>query len=127
MKVKGTILKFDVMNYSRDIISPDCEIDIPEMVPFLFNFDSTRPPIGYAEVVRTDEGLIFTGEIVDSDAIETLANTYDGKECRGCGGYYTCVERDDSNVVVKMKLRSVSCTYAPVNPEYKFEIVEETE
>lgn len=125
MKVKGTLLKFGAENSVLDVISSDCEIDIPDRVPFLVNFDYTKP-IGYADVVRTEEGLIFTGEITDSNAIEVLANTYDGKECMGCGGYYSKVKRD-GHKVVQMELRSVSCTYAPVNPDYKFEIVEEND
>lgn len=124
MKVRGTILKFGAKNSVLDIISSDCEIDIPEMVPFLFEFDYTKPPIGHAEVKRTDEGLIFTGEITDPKIIEILTNTYDGKECMGCGGHYDCVKRDGLGNVVQMRLKAVSCTYGPVNPDYKFEIVE---
>ena len=125
MKIRGTLLKFGAKNSVLDVISSDCKIDIPEMVPFLWDFDFERPPIGHAEVERTDEGLIFTGEITDPKVIEMLTNTYDGKECRGCGGHYYKVKRNGLGDVVQMELRSVSSTYAPVNPDYKFEIVEE--
>lgn len=124
MKVRGTILKFGAGNSGLEIITSDCEIDIPKMVPFISDFDYTKPPIGYAVVERTDEGLIFTGEITDPETIEILTNTYDGKECRGCGGHYICVKRDGLGKVVQMKLKAVSSTYAPVNPDYKFEITE---
>ena len=124
MKVRGTLLKFGAKNSVLDVISSDCKIDIPEKVPFLWDFDFAHPPIGHAEVERTDEGLIFTGEITDPKMIEMLTNTYDGKECMGCGGYYNKLKRDGHDIV-QMELRAVSCTYAPVNPDYKFEIEEE--
>ena len=127
MKVRGTLLKFGAKNSVLDVISSDCKIDIPEMVPFLFDFDLAKPPIGHAEVERTDDGLIFTGEITDPKMIEMLENTYDGKECMGCGGYYNCVKRDGLGKVAQMNLKAVSCTYAPVNPDYKFEIMEEND
>lgn len=122
MKVKGTILKFGAENFLAETIFSDCEIDIPEKVPFLSDFHS-RKVIGYAEVVKVDEGLMFTGEITDPDAIEMLATTH----TMGCGGHYNCVERNDLGRVVKMKLVEASCVCAPVNPEYTFEIVDESE
>lgn len=124
MKVKGTLLKFGASNGFYTAISSDCKIDIPKKVPFLFDFDFSRPPIGFAEVVRTDDGLIFTGEITDPKMIEMLTNIYDGKESMGCGGHYYRLERNDLGDIVKMELKSISSTFNPVNPEYKFEIME---
>ena len=127
MKIKGTLLKFGADNGYFTAISSDCKINIPKKVPFIVNFDYTIPPIGFAEVIRTDDGLEFTGEITDPNAIEALTNTYDGKECMGCGGHYYRVERNELGDIVQMELRSVSCTYCPINPEYRFEILKDKE
>ncbi len=121
MKIRGTLLKFGAENFLSETIFNDCEIDIPKKVPLLYDFHFGKA-IGYAEVVRTDEGLIFTGEITDPETIEMLTTT----RIMGCGGHYNCVERDDLGRVVKMKLVEVGCTRSPVNPEYTFETIDDT-
>ena len=120
MKIKGTLLKFGAGNFLNETIFSDCKIDIPKKVPLLLKFGDENP-VGYAEVERIDEGLVFTGEITDPKTIEMLATTH----TMGCGGHYNSVERDDGRVV-KMKLVEVGCVHTPVNPEYTFETIDDT-
>lgn len=121
MKVKGVFLKFDVLNGNYQVISKDCKIDIPDKVPILYNFDMSRPPIGFANVSRTNEGLILEGDIV-SPYDEVISKMIKNNETIGAGGYYNHLKTDEKGSINEMVLRAVSYVEAPVNPDYKFEI-----
>lgn len=126
MKVKGVLLKFDVPNANHSVISKDCKIDIPDKVPILHEFDTSHPSIGFANVTRTNEGLIFEGNAM-SPYSDVIAGMIKNGETAGVGGYYNKVKRDEKGLITEMSLRAVSYVNAPVNPDYKFEIVEESE
>lgn len=121
MKVKGVLLKFDVPNAFHSVISKDCKIDIPDKVPIIHDFDMTHPPIGFCNVTRTNEGLIFEGDVT-SPYSEIIAGMIKNGETAGAGGHYTKVKRDEKGLITEMALREVSYVRVPVNPDYKFEI-----
>ena len=126
MKVKGVLLKFDVPNGDglHDAISKDCKIDIPDKVPIVDECAMEYPPIGFANVTRTNEGLIFKGEVV-SPYSDAIAGMIKDNKTVGAGGYYTEVKRDVHGFIFEMTLRAVCCVGMPVNPDYKFEIVKD--
>ena len=126
MKVKGCLLKFDVPNANHSVISKDCKIYIPDKIPIICEFDRTHPPIGFANVTRTNEGLIFEGKVVSPYSDVIVGMIKDGKTV-GAGGYYNKVKRDEKGLITEMALREVSYVRVPVNPDYKFEIAEESE
>lgn len=129
MKIKGTLLKFDVLNANGSRVSKDCKINIPEKVPLCydFNFDVNHI-LGNCAVERTDEGLIFEGNINEKTPIDMNA-LLKSSDIRGIGGYYTNVKSHFNNkherVVDNMNLKSCSITLSPVHPDYKFEILSE--
>ena len=126
MKVKGVLLKFDVPNAFHSVISKDCKIDIPDKVPIIHNFDMAHQPIGFCNVTRTNEGLIFEGDVA-SPYGEIIAEMIKNGETAGAGGRYNKVKRDEKGLITEMALREVSYVRVPVNPDYKFEIVTEGE
>lgn len=77
MKVKGSF-EFDVPNAFHHVISKDCKIDIPDKVPIVCEFDRTHMPIGFANVTRTNEGLIFEGDVVTN---KNLCDSCKTKNC----------------------------------------------
>lgn len=129
MKIKGTLLKFDVLNADGSRVSKDCKINIPEKVPLCydFNFDINHL-LGNGIVERTDEGLIFEGNINEKTPVD-MATLLKSSDIRGIGGYYTNVKSHFNNkherVVDNMNLKSCSITLSPVHPDYKFEILSE--
>ena len=124
MKVKGVLLEFDVPNAFHSVISKDCKIDIPDKLPIVCEFDRSRPPIGFASVSRTDEGLVFEGEVI-SPYSDVISERIKNDKTAGVGGYYNKVKRDEKGSITEMTLREVSYVRAPVNPDYKFEIDED--
>lgn len=132
MKVKGVLLKFDVPNVNHSVISKDCKIDIPDKVPIVNEFNMWNYPmrqcrsIGFANVSRTNEGLIFEGDVI-SPYSEIISERIKNNKTAGAGGYYNKVKKDEKGLITEMTLRAVCYVNAPVNPDYKFEIVEESE
>ena len=124
MNCKGVLLKFDVPNAKNQVISKDCKIDIPEKVPIILEFNRYRDdPVGYAEVTRTDEGLTFEGHLISP--YKDIFKNIEEEGAGGSGGFYNNLEKDEKGFVNGMSLRAVSFVTHPVNPDYKFEIIEE--
>lgn len=124
MKVKGVLLKFDAPNAFNSVISKDCKIDIPDKIPIVYEFYMTDPPIGFCNVSRTNEGLIFEGDVT-SPYNEIIAGMIKNGKTAGAGGYYNKVKKDEKGFITEMTLRAVSYVRVPVNPDYKFEIDED--
>ena len=124
-KVKGVMLKFDVPNADYQVISKDCKINIPKIVPIEMEFNHFNPPIGSATVTRSDDALIFEGDIhlPYDDIIPSVLSEGVG----GSGGWYNNIKKDNNGIITEMDLRSVSFVIHPVNPDYTFEIVKEEE
>ena len=128
IKLKGRILLFDTVNKSKDIFPKDCEIDIPEKIPLLWNFDHNRC-IGVAEVTKDDKGLIAKAEITPNIHYteDDVCKVFKDNKF-GVGGYYNKVKKHsegNSIVIDEATLREVSLVLDPVNDEYYFEIVKE--
>lgn len=122
-KVKGVMLKFDVPNAEYQVISKNCKINIPAKVPIVMNFNHCDPPMGYATVTRSEDALIFEGDICSpyNDTISSILSEGVG----GSGGFYNRLKKDDNGIITEMDLKSVSFVMYPVNPDYTFEIVKE--
>ena len=61
-EVKGVIFNFDVTNRNASIISSNCKINIPEKVPIVKDFNHCDP-IGFGTVTKSDNALMFNGDI----------------------------------------------------------------
>lgn len=125
MRIKGTLLKFDVVNISGDIFPKDCKIDIPDKLPLVYEYRYFDPNyiLGYVEVERRGDGLYITGEIhptgiLSKDILEWMQTEF------GLGGYYNGLLRQGDRII-ESKLRAVNVVRHPVNKDYTFEIIED--
>lgn len=129
MKLEGRILLFDAVNKNEDIFPKTCEINIPERMPLLWDFQFDRC-IGHCEAAIDEKGITVKAVTFSDKTIEdTLKDILsDGKI--GVGGFYNNVKtHNDNNLIVvdEATLRCVSLTLKPVNKEYSLEIVKEKE
>ena len=123
MKIKGKLLTFNKLFGDGSYFPDDCNIDIPEKLPLLSDFNLSSPAIGNGVVTRTDDGLYFDGEITIKAEKDVVTELYSG-----LGGYYVKVNSHDEwpkRVIDESTLKSVSLVGHPMLPEFSFEIVEE--
>ena len=122
MLMQGQFLKFDVVSLCGDVFHSDCQLNFPERVPLLWEFDH-RHVIGHADIKKNDDGLYALAELT-SDAAEKFMTA---ERRIGAGGHYTNVKTHNDGaflVVDSATLRSVSLVVAPAQEACSFEVVD---
>ena len=124
MKIKGKLLTFNKLLADGSYFTDDTEIDIPEKLPLLTDFNfSFNSVIGNGVVTRTNDGLYFDGEITVKAEKDIITELYSG-----LGGYYVKVKSHDDGpkrIIDESALKCVSLVGHPMLPEFSFEIEEE--
>ena len=116
INVNGRLLNFDQPYMDDHIFPSTCNIDIPDKVPVLFNFNR-EDPIGNAEIYRDDTGLMCNGTIKVCGELEEILGEDSGF---GFGGYYNKVKSHTENgirVIDDCRIASCSITPAPIDPD----------
>lgn len=83
LRLKGQVLKFDVVDKCNRKFASDCEVTFPEKVPVTYNF-SPDEIIGHADISKVEDGLNCEVSLFDTNALPQ--NEY------FVGGYYTRVK-----------------------------------
>lgn len=122
MNIEGRLLYYDVVHMDGSLITNECEIDIPEKVPIVYE-TNLYVSVGFATVAKDDLGLIFTGQIKDDTNISKYP---------GCGGYYANVKSTPSisfgpnyvppfkRLITSMAAKAVLLVAKPINPDYVY-------
>ena len=132
MKIKGRFLKFESIISSNHYFPRNCEIDIPEKMPLLFNFEQSGLPLGTVTVERDNDGLTMTADI--ALGAEELIKAF--KDEVGIGGFYNNLKTRTITMMMpsgfavirridKCSLKAVALTPSPVDPSFKYDIVYE--
>lgn len=82
IQLSGRFLKYNIIDKNGVQFPKSATIKIPSKVFVLFNFDKSHP-IGIAEVIKDEEGLL-------AGIDDVLGVLKDDKV--GCGGYYRAVK-----------------------------------
>ena len=102
IRLKGQVLKFDVVDKCNRKFASDCKITFPEKVPVTYNFNLDEI-IGLADISKVEDGL--NCEILPFDTDAFPKNEY------FVGGYYTQVKthvKDHITVIDSARLVSMS-------------------
>ncbi len=102
LKLKGRVLKFDVVDKCNRKFASDCKVTFPEKVPVTYNF-SPDEIIGYADISKVEDGLNCEVSLFDMNILPQ--NEY------FVGGYYTRVKthvKDHITVIDSARLVSMS-------------------
>ena len=111
IQLSGRFLKYNIIDKNGVQFPKSATIKIPSKVFVLFNFDKSHP-IGIAEVIKDEEGLL-------AGIDDVLGVLKDDKV--GCGGYYRAVKSHMEygiKVIDSAELVSISITLAPSSSEY---------
>lgn len=127
IKMKGRLLTFDRVDSTGVLFPKGCHIEIPDMMPLLWNFNRSKPDdlMGSVVVHRDDDGLICEATVTNEDLIKILP---EHNNEFGIGGFYHKVKDKPVNglrIVNDSRLAAVSVTLAPASEEYKMVLVEE--
>lgn len=115
IQLSGRFLKYNIIDKNGVQFPKSATIKIPSKVFVLFNFDKSHP-IGIAEVIKDEEGLLAE---IESGIDDVLGVLKDDKV--GCGGYYRAVKSHMEygiKVIYSAELVSISITLAPSSAEY---------
>lgn len=130
-QITGRLLYFD-SEALGSVFTRDTVINIPDEVPILEEFDYLDPNkvLGSCRVIKDDLGLRIEGTIADDDKAEDLKRL--SSEGYGIGGSYAVVMRGEHNSkkaknIQSARLWAVGVTNGPVNKEYTFEIIDDTQ
>lgn len=102
LRLKGQVLKFDVVDKCNRKFASDCEVAFPEKVPVTYNF-SLDEIIGHADISKVEDGLNCEVSLFDTNALPQ--NEY------FVGGYYTRVKthvKDHITIIDSARLVSMS-------------------
>ena len=102
LRLKGQVLKFDVVDNCNRKFASDCEVTFPEKVPVTYNF-SLDEIIGHADISKVEDGLNCEVSLFDTNALPQ--NEY------FVGGYYTRVKthvKDHITIIDSARLVSMS-------------------
>ena len=102
VRLKGQVLKFDVVDKCNRKFASDCKITFPEKIPVTYNF-SPDEMIGHADIFKVEDGLNCEVSLFDMDVFPK--NEY------FVGGYYTQVKahvKDRITVIDSARLVSMS-------------------
>ena len=130
IKMKGRLLTFDKLDKIGIQFPKDCEIEYPDVVPVVWNFNFHKPDmvLGNAIVSRDETGLICDASINNMrirDLLPELNNELP------IGGYFIGLKEhyDDYGVriVDECKLRGIGVTLAPADEDNKLVLVDESE
>lgn len=102
LRLKGQVLKFDVVDKCNRKFASDCEVTSPEKVPVTYNF-SPDEIIGHADISKVEDGLNCEVSLFDTNALPQ--NEY------FVGGYYTRVKthvKDHITIIDSARLVSMS-------------------
>lgn len=102
LRLKGQVLKFDVVDKCNRKFASDCEVIFPEKVPVTYNF-SPDEIIGHADISKVEDGLNCEVSLFDTNALPQ--NEY------FVGGYYTRVKthvKDCITIIDSARLVSMS-------------------
>lgn len=91
---EGQVLKLGTIDKCRRKFAEDCKLDFATRIPVAYNFDSSSPLIGVADISRDEDGLACQLTLYPAEAFS--ANEY------FVGGYYTGVI--DSARLVSMSI-----------------------
>ena len=114
-QLSGRFLKYNLIDKNGVQFPKSATIKIPSKVFVLFNFDKSHP-IGIAEVIKDEEGLLVEIESGMDDVIELLED-----DKVGCGGCYRAVKSHIEygiKVIDSAELVSISITLVPSSAEY---------
>ena len=115
IQLSGRFLKYNLIDKNGVQFPKSATIKIPSKVFVLFNFDKSHP-IGIAEVIKDEEGLLAEIESEMDDILELLED-----DKVGCGGYYREVKSHMEygiKVIDSAELVSISIALAPSSAEY---------
>ena len=115
IRLSGRFLKYNLIDKNGVQFPKSATIKIPSKVFVLFNFDKSHP-IGIAEVIKDEEGLLAEIESEMDDILELLED-----DKVGCGGYYRAVKSHMEygiKVIDSAELVSISITLVPSSAEY---------
>lgn len=132
IKMKGRLITFDKLDSLGIKIPKDCEIEYPEIVPIVADFDFHKPDsvLGYVKVSRDETGLLCDATMTNTVVRDLLSAPELNNELP-IGGYFIGLKDyyDDHGVRIidKCKLRGIGVTFGPVDDEYKLVLVEESE
>lgn len=102
LRLKGQVLKFDVVDKCNRKFASDCEVTFSEKVPVTYNF-SPDEIIGHADISKVEDGLNCEVSLFDTNALPQ--NEY------FVGGYYTRVKthvKDHITIIDSARLVSMS-------------------
>ena len=117
--ISGRLLYFDKPIMEDHMFSSTSDVVIPGKVPLLMNFKPDEV-IGFGEVYRDPEGLMFNGSITNDSFLESLKAV---SGIYGIGGYYNRLEEHKENgirVIDAATLVYCSITSVPVDKDYVF-------
>ena len=102
LRLKGQVLKFDVVDKCNRKFASDCEVTFPEKVPVTYNFNPDEI-IGHADISKIEDGLNCEVSLFDTNILPQ--NEY------FVGGYYTRVKthvKDHITIIDSTRLVSMS-------------------
>ena len=120
-KISGRLLYFDKLIKEDHMFPSTSDVVIPDKVPLLMNFKPDEV-IGFGEVYRDNEGLMFNGIITNDIFLEPLKAV---SGIYGIGGYYTRLDEHKENgirIIDSATLVYCSITSAPVDKDYVFHL-----
>ena len=111
-KISGRLLYFDKQIMEDHIFPSTSDVTIPDKVPLLMNFKpDPNEVIGFGEVYRDDEGLMFNGTITNESLLESIKAV---EGIYGIGGYYNRLEtHKDNGIRIIDAATLVSCSITP--------------
>ena len=88
MILEGPVAVYDRVSINNFVITKDTEIDYPEKIPVVWNyeFDGPESVLGYAEISKVENGLWATVHVSN----ELLKCVMHDRGKIYCGGYYLC-------------------------------------
>lgn len=102
IQLSGRFLKYNIIDKNGVQFPKSATIKIPSKVFVLFNFDKSHP-IGIAEVIKDEEGLL-------AGIDDVLGVLKDDKV--GCGGYYRAVKSHMEYGIKKIVLKMATHYHA---------------
>ena len=103
---EGQVLKLGIIDKCRRKFAEDCKLDFATGIPVAYNFDSSSPLIGMADISRDEDGLACQLTLYPAEAFS--ANEY------FVGGYYTGVKSHvEDHITVIDSARLVSMSIVP--------------
>ncbi len=103
---EGRVLRLGTIDKCRRKFAEDCKLDFATRIPVAYNFDSSSPLVGMADISRDEDGLACQLTLYPTEAFS--ANEY------FVGGFYIGVKsHTEDHITVIDSARLVSMSIVP--------------